>query len=414
MRFRLAAPDDYPAGLNLPWAMPLEAWPATLFVDVERGLHRNPVRFVEHDGTVYAIKELLEHAAAREYALLRALQQLDLPVVEPVGLVADRPGLPGRDDRWGLLITRFLRHSLPYRHVIARGTTEAHADQLLDALAELLVSLHLAGFFWGDCSLSNALYRLDAGRYSAYLVDAETGEIHPTLSAGQRAHDLQIAQENVAGEFMDIQAGFGLPAGLDPVVLADGLVSRYHRLWIELTREEVFAAHERYRVDARIARLNELGFDVAELDLQAIEGGQKVRLRVQVVEPGHHRRRFEALTGLDVQENQARRLLNDLEHHRAVWSGAEGRRLGDREAAHRWLEQVYGSAVASIPLQHRGKLDDAELFHQLLEHRWYLSERQRRDVPMPEVIEAYVRDVLTSPAGSLGHEVDETTKETPP
>lgn len=399
MRFRLASPDDYPAGLDLPWATPLGDWPETLFVDAESGLHRNLVRFVEHDGTLYAIKELLEHVAAREYALLRALRELDLPVVEPVGLVTERPAAKGREDPRGLLVTRFLRHSMPYRHVIASGTNEVHAGQLLDALAELLVSLHLAGFYWGDCSLSNALYRLDAGRYSAYLVDAETGAIHPSLSPGQRAHDLQIAEENVAGEFMDIAAGFGLPASLDPAALAAGLVARYERLWVELTREEVFAAHEQYRVDARIARLNELGFDVAELDLRSIEGGQQVRLRVQVVEPGHHRHRLQALTGLDVQENQARRLLNDLEHHRAVWSEAEGRRLDDRGAANRWLEQVYRPTVDAIPSGQRGKLDDAEIFHQLLEHRWYLSERQRRDVPMPEAVDAYVNDVLSALPG---------------
>jgi tRNA A-37 threonylcarbamoyl transferase component Bud32 len=394
VRFRLANPEDYPAGLNLPWAVPLEQWPAELFVDVERGLHRNPVRFVEHGGAVYAIKELLEHVAEREYTLLRALEQLSLPVVQPIGLVTDRPLRAGSTDRWGLLVTRYLRHSMPFRHVIARGATVAQAHQLLDALAELLVNLHLAGFYWGDCSLSNALFRLDAGRYSAYLVDAETGEIHATLSAGQRAHDLQIAQENVAGEFMDLRAGFGLPAELDPIELATDLVTRYENLWVELTREEVFGAQEQYRVDARIARLNQLGFDVADLDLQGIEGGHKVRLRVQVVEPGHHRRRLEALTGLDVQENQARRMLNDLEHHRAIWSGQDGRRLSEREAARRWLEEVYQPTLAAIPQAERGKLDDAELFHQLLEHRWYLSERSGCDLPLEVVADSYVREVL--------------------
>ncbi len=394
MRFRLARPDDYPSGLRLPWATSLEDWPADLFVEVERGLHRNPLRFAEHAGAIYAIKELLEHVAEREYTLLRALEQLDLPVVEPIGLVTGRPVPDGSRDRWGLLVTRFLRHSMPFRHVIARGISEAQAHQLLDALAELLVNLHLAGFYWGDCSLSNALFRLDAGRYSAYLVDAETGEIHPTLSTGQRAHDLQIAQENVAGEFMDIAAGFGLPGGLDPVELAAGLVQRYEALWIELTREEVFATNEQYRVDARIARLNDLGFDVEELDLQGIEGGHKVRLRVQVVEPGHHRRRLEALTRLDVQENQARRMLNDLEHHRAIWSGEGGRRLSEREAAQRWFEEVYQPTLAAIPEAQRGKLDDGELFHQLLEHRWYLSERKGCDLSLPEVVGSYVGEVL--------------------
>lgn len=393
MRFRLARAEEYPAGLNLPWATPLEQWPDERCTDVERGLHRNPVRFVTHEGSIYAIKELLDHVAAREYTMLRALEELSLPVVEPVGLVTERP--PRADgERRGLVVTRFLQHSMPFRHVISRGVTVQQAHQLLDALAELLVNLHLAGFFWGDCSLSNALFRLDAGRYSAYLVDAETGEMHVSLSDGQRRHDLTIAEENVTGEFMDIQAGFGLPEGLDPIDLGAGLTSRYEQLWAELTREEVFAAQEQFRVDSRIKRLNELGFDVEELDIQTIEGGHKIRLRVQVVEPGHHRRRLEALTGLDVQENQARRLLNDLDHFRAWQGGLEGRVIPEREAAKRWLEEVYRPTLAAIPTEQAVKLDPAEIFHQLLEHRWYTSERSGRDLPLAEVVPSYVQEVL--------------------
>jgi hypothetical protein len=297
----------------------------------------------------------------------------------------DRDGRRG-ESRRGLVVTRFLQHSMPFRHVISRGVTVLQAHQLLDALAELLVNLHLAGFFWGDCSLSNALFRLDAGRYSAYLVDAETGEMHVALSDGQRRHDLTIAEENVTGEFMDIQAGFGLPEGLDPIDLGAGLTSRYEQLWTELTREEVFAAQEQYRVDSRIKRLNELGFDVEELDIETIEGGHKIRLRVQVVEPGHHRRRLEALTGLDVQENQARRLLNDLDHFRAWQSELEGQAIPEDEAAQRWLEEVYRPTLAAIPPAEAAKLDPAEIFHQLLEHRWYMSERTGRDLPLAEVV----------------------------
>jgi len=393
VRFRLAKAADYPAGLNLPWALPLEEWPDDRCTEVERGLHRNPVRFAAHGGAIYAIKELLEHVAQREYALLRSLEELHLPVVEPVGLVTDRPSRPGGDPH-GLLVTRFLQHSMPFRHVISRGVTPSQAHQLLDALADLLVNLHLAGFFWGDCSLSNALFRLDAGRYSAYLVDAETGEMHQMLSVGQRRHDVSIAEENVTGEFMDLQAGFGLPDGLDPIELGSGLTLRYEQLWAELTREEVFAAQEQYRVDSRIKRLNELGFDVEELDIQTIEGGHQIRLRVQVVEPGHHRRRLERLTGLGVQENQARRLLNDLDHFRAWHSGLEGRAIPEREAAQRWLDDVYRPALAEVPPGQAGKLDEAEIFHQLLEHRWYLSERAGRDLPLAQVIPSYVDEVL--------------------
>ena len=87
---------------------------------------------------------------------------------------------------------------------------------LLNALAELLARLHLRGFFWGDCSLSNTLFRRDAGALSAYLVDAETGELHEQLSDGQRAYDIEIAQMNVVGELLDVDAEVGLPAGPRP------------------------------------------------------------------------------------------------------------------------------------------------------------------------------------------------------
>jgi len=393
VRFRLANAESYPAGLRLPWATPLEQWPDERCTDVERGLHRNPVRFASYEGAIYAIKELLEHVAEREYRLLRSLQALSLPAVEPVGLVSDRPVAAGEDPR-GLLVTRFLPHSKPFRHVISHGVSAAEAVHLLDALADLLVNLHLAGFFWGDCSLSNVLFRLDAGRYSAYLVDAETGGLHAKLTDGQRRHDLAIAEENVTGEFMDLEAGFGLPEGLDPIDQGAGLAARYEALWTELTREEVFSAQEQYRVDSRIKRVNELGFDVEELDIETIEGGHKVRLRVQVVEPGHHRRRLESLTGLDVQENQARRLLNDLDHFRAWQSRLEGATLPERDAAKRWLETVYRPTLEAIPVREAAKLDAAEIFHQLLEHRWYMSERAGGDLPLAEVVDSYVRDVL--------------------
>jgi hypothetical protein len=393
VRFRIASADTYPQGLELPWATPLADWPEELFVDVARGISRNLVRFVAHGSAVYAIKELLEPVAVREYTLLRSLGELQLPVVEPVGLVTDRvPGLP--ENRRALLVTRFLNHSLPYRYVISSGVSAAKAQQLLDSLAELLVSLHVAGFFWGDCSLSNALFRLDAGRFSAYLVDAETGELHAKLSDGQRRHDLAIAFENVAGEFLDLRAGYGLADNADPADLANALRSRYEQLWSELTREETFSAQEQFRIDSRVKRLNELGYDVQELDVQTIEGGHRLRMRVQVVEPGHHRRLFQALTGLDVQENQARRLLNDLNRFRAWHRGATGALLPDEVAAYRWLAEVYRPTLALIPKEQRGKLEDPELFHQILEHRWYMSERAGRDMPLAEVVPAYARDVL--------------------
>ena len=73
-------------------------------------------------------------------------------------------------------------------------------------MASLLVELHLVGLFWGDCSLSNLLYRWDAGLIEAIMIDGETSMLKEELSRGQRLEDLQIMIENVAGEMADIAA----------------------------------------------------------------------------------------------------------------------------------------------------------------------------------------------------------------
>jgi len=393
MRMELARDGDAIAGLGLPWATPLADCPAALLVEAPGGLSSNVVRFVQVGDRVVAIKELLEPIARREYGLLLELAARRLPVVRVAGIVTERsPGSP--EGRRALLLTRYLRHAMPFRHVMAGGSSPEHAGQLLDALADLLVELHLAGFFWGDCSLSNVLFRRDAGQYSAYLVDAETGEMHPRLSTGARRHDIDITFENVAGEFMDLQAGGQLSAGLEPVALAERLVRRYDELWAELNRVETFAADEQFRIDLRVRRLNDIGFDVKALEVRPVGAGHAVVVRAEVVEPGHHRQRVKWLTGMEAGENRARRRLNDLDRFRACRAHERGRPLEEGEAAAEWLAAVYGPTLARVPPAERAKLDDPEIFHQLLEHRWYLSERAGHDLPREEVVDAYVRDIL--------------------
>jgi hypothetical protein len=250
------------------------------------------------------------------------------------------------------------------------------------------------GFFWGDCSLSNTLFRRDAGALAAYLVDAETGEMHPKLSAGQREHDVMVAEENIAGDLLDLEAAGRLPPDLHPIETASEVRTRYEGLWSELTREEVFGPGDRYRIDARLGRLNELGYDVEELELVDTGDGYRLRLEPQVVEPGHHRRRLMALTGLDVQENQARRLLNDIAGVRCHLEQVEGRTLPESIVAYRWLAEVFEPTIAAIPPELRGRLEPAELYHQVLEHRWFLSEGAGQDVGMKEAVRSYIDDVL--------------------
>jgi tRNA A-37 threonylcarbamoyl transferase component Bud32 len=390
--FRLVSRTASPGLLELPWQEPLEEWTHDRLVEVARGIHRHVVRFVELGGSYFALKELPARLAWREYRLLTELEHEEMPVVTPIGVVADRHA-PDGEELEAVLITRYLEFSLPYRLVLARRIRPAPRDSLLDALVQTLVRLHLVGFFWGDCSLSNLLFRRDAGALSAYLVDAETGELHERLSDGQRGHDLDIAEENVIGELYDVAAELGHEVD-DPFELGAEIRKRYEGLWAELTDEEVFSADESFRVEDRLRRLNELGFDAEEVEVVRTPEGYRLRLHSRVVEPGHHRRRLLHLTGLQAQENQARRLLNDITTY-GKWLERRGEKpVSEAALAGRWLSEVFEPAVMSIPPELHGKLEAAELFHELLEHRWFLSEQAGKDVGMEAATQSYVDDVL--------------------
>ena len=380
-------PSDF---LHLPWDVPLEDWPEHRLVQLPRGISRHVVRFVVVDSVYYALKELPSRLAQREYRLLHALAQRSVPAVIPAGLVTRRG-----DDLDAMLITRHLEFSRPYRLVLAQRPSQERWDALLDALAQLLVRLHLAGFFWGDCSLSNVLFRRDAGALCAYLVDAETGAQHDVLSDGQRRHDLEIAEEHLLGEICDLAAQADEEPGERELSIGRDVATRYDALWQELTGDEEIDPTDARRVDARIRRLNELGFDVGEIELvRTGSDGYRLHLDPRVVEPGHHRRRLQRLTGLDAQENQARRLLEDIADYRSTLEQRGEPPVSELAAAARWLSDAFEPALAAIPPELRGKRAPAELYHELLVHRWLLSERAGRDVGLQTTVMSYVGGVL--------------------
>jgi hypothetical protein len=395
---RIVARPGHPDFLDLPWDRPLLEWESDRLVEVARGVHRHVVRFVDYDGALYALKELPPRIAGREYRLLRKMAEEQLPVVEAVGVV-HRGALDGASLE-DVLITRYLDYSLPYRSLFTHRRSDEGPDvgglssRLLDALAVLLVRLHLTGFFWGDCSLSNTLFRRDAGQLAAYCVDLETGEWHAQLTDGQRRTELEITELNVAGGLMDLQAQLDLPPDPDPIETAADLVRRYERLWQELTREEAIRPDERYRIEARMRRLNELGFDVDEVELVRVAEGDRLVVRTSVTEQGHHRGRLFALTGLHAQENQARSLLNDMANFRASEEQQEGRPLPEQVVAYRWLTEVFEPAIAAIPAHLRRKLEAAEAFHEIIEHKWFLSEQAGCDVGVGEAVRSYLDTVL--------------------
>jgi hypothetical protein len=392
MRFLFRPPAADATGLlALPWDQPLEQWDPALLLEVpQRGISRHVVRFVASNGHVFALKEINERLARHEYALLGEFEEEGLPTVSVLGTCVDRP-----HDQEAILVTRYLEYSMSYRWLFSSPRREYSPEQLLDTLVELLVRLHLAGVFWGDCSLSNTLFRPDAGALTAHLVDAETVERHPKLSPGQRAYDVDLARERVGAELMDLRFGGLLPEDIDPIGVADSLPPRYEALWEEVTHEEVFGVEEQqYRMAERLRRLNDLGFDVEEVELITSPQGARLKVHTRVAEPGQHRRELFRLTGLEVQEGQARRLLNDIRAYRAWLEQKSGKSVSESYAAHKWLNEIYQPVMDAIPPELAGRLAPAEVFHEVLEHRWFLSEQAQRDVGTAEAAESYLATVL--------------------
>ncbi len=379
----------HPDLLDLPWRVPLAEWRAASprVIDVPRGLSRHEVQFVSHGSAIYALKELPDTVAEREYGLLLELESRGLPAVTPAGHARVR-----RDDGEvvSVLVTRYLDGSLPYRVLFQNPGLQRYRERLLDAMAGLLVRLHLAGFYWGDCSLSNTLFLRDAGELRAVLVDAETAEHHDTLGAGPRRQDLLILEDNVAGDLSDLEMLSELPGSLDAFDTGTRIRERYEQLWAEITREELMAPGETWRIHERIRKLNALGFSVGEVELEVTGEGDRLRMRTIVTDRDYHRHAFHNLTGLIAGERQAELMLNEVRELRALLAKKLNRSVALSEAAFQWQRDRWEPATKTLgPLRARDE-DAAELYCQVLEHKWFLSEAARRDVGFDVAMRDYV------------------------
>ena len=389
----------HPDFLDLPWAEPLERWEGrcSRLVELERGISRHEVRFVQYDDSgafgdpspkAYALKQLPGHLGPREYASLRWLEDKRLPSVVPIG----HARVITEEGEASILITRFLDMALPYRTLFQSPGFERYRARLFDSIAGLLVRLHLAGFFWGDFSLSNCLFLRDAGQLQAYLVDAETSEMHESLSDGQRGHDLMLLEDNVAGELADVAAVSELPPDFDIFETGPGIRRRYEQLWSEVSRVDVVTPSEGWRIQERIRSLNKLGFSVGEIELEATGDGSRLAMRPVVTDRDFFRHLVQNLTGLVTEERQAELMANEIQEMRATLGRAAGGKLTMQNAAYRWLNERYKPMVQRLdPLVKRRIGPPAELYCQLLEHKWFLSEKAKQDVGLEAALADYIK-----------------------
>ncbi|HEY2204911.1 MAG TPA: DUF4032 domain-containing protein [Pseudonocardia sp.] len=425
LRLRVTSPGL----LALPWDRPLGDWAATEVPlrDVPVGPSRHLVRFVETDGELWALKQLPERVAVREYTVLRELERMVLPAVRPAGLVVAHTDEPGDDS--SVLVTHFLSQSWQYRRLFLRlpPNRPKHRARLLDAMATLLVELHRHGVFWGDCSLANTLFSRDGQVLQAWLVDAETSEVHPSLSVGQREYDLDILVENVAGGMMDLLARRDDPGELtDEILVAEayGVAERYRALWDVLHAEPTFSFADRYRVEGRVRQLQELGFAVDEITLLPVRepdvalgpsgrepvgggsagaggGPDRLRLKVAVGDRRFHADHVRALTGLETGEGQARILLGELHAHHAMLSRRAGADVPEVEAAADWLAHIARPGMRRAHAALGGVGSPVQAYCDLLEVRWILSERAGADVGDAVALQALARGGPTDSAARM-------------
>ena len=394
--FTITIRPGHPDFLDLDWARSVEEWDSPRLVDLPRGISRHVVRFVSYRQGIYAIKELPTALAHRDYEVLRSLESKGAPAVMSVGLIDSRAADPTAETA-AALITRYEDFSFSFRELLEGPGFGQRRNQMLDAFASLLVELHTTGCFWGDCSLSNTLCRFDAESIETIMVDAETAAMFDTLTEGQREEDLEIMIINVAGGMADIAAERGIALDDADLALGEDIAARYRGLWAELTDTPTIGSDERYLIAERVRRLNELGFDVQEIDLQPSEGGQRLQMKVRVGGRTYHRVKLKELTGVEALENQARQILDDLYYFQA--------RTHRQESNLKALTAVQWRVGEFEPMLRRMKdlgpaIDPIQAYCDLLHLRYIKSVEAGQDIGTEAAFEAWME------AGRPGYPVE--------
>lgn len=374
-----------PDFLDLPWDTPVNDWKHGRLVAMPTGVHRHPVVFVAYDEGVYAIKELTIQLADNEFRVLRTLEERSNRSARPAA-IATRDWLDPTEEGASAIITRYVNHSFPYRRLISGHGFGERRIQMLDALAGLLVELHKVGLYWGDCSLSNVLYRFDAGEIEAVMIDAETSELHTSLSDGQRRSDLEVMKENIAGEMSDIAAENGADVESADIELGVDIESRYNALWAELTTELYITRDDAYRMREQIARINDLGFSVDDIEMTPGEGGNQVRLITHVGGRTYNSDALRQRTGIDASESQAKLILSDLNSYLAKHGNLSS--TGKSVGTFKWLTSRYEILIAQIEEIWHGE-NPVQGYCDYLNHRIEMATSRGADVDPIEALESW-------------------------
>ncbi|NIS34986.1 MAG: DUF4032 domain-containing protein, partial [Actinobacteria bacterium] len=187
----------------------------------------------------------------------------------------------------------------------------------------------------------------------------------------------------------DIAASQGVDIDDADLALGEDVSARYDALWAEVKVPVVLGRDEHYRITERIRRLNEMGFEVADVELIPEAEGNRLKLDLTVGGRTFHTRQLRELTGVDASENQARQILADLRNYSAS-RGLEAASMKS-VAAIRWRVEVFEpllERLRRLPALHT--TDPIQAFCDFLHHRYLISADAGRDIPNPEAFSSWL------------------------
>jgi hypothetical protein len=178
---------------------------------------------------------------------------------------------------------------------------------------------------------------------------------------------------------------------MDPIRASQGVIARYHRIWKSLNEPQILDPKDRHAVERAMRSLQDLGFAVEEVEV-TMDGDKGVlKFSPKLVQAGYHQQRLKEILGLDAEELQAKRLLASFDRYR----GREAKSgLSSEVLARRWLTIVFDHVIDQIPLELRGRVEPAQMFHEILEHRWYLGEKAGKDLGLDFATQEYIHNIL--------------------
>ncbi len=318
--------------------------------------------------TGFAIKETSLESARREYATYLKLREKEIRTLTPVGVVERDDGTsiietqvgnqPQRHET-GFLVTELMEKVVPDSFLFRRGFTKENRRRIWDAVIDLFVEMHSGGVYWGDASLANMLIHFSheiepqlghRTKLRAVLADAETVEIHRSITDSLRMADIEFFIESMQWTEADLQASG---------IVRDSMITLEDQQFL------LQSYTDRYAVE-----LEEKYFElVTKIDVDTLLGGFDVK-------------------------GYSKLLLKHINEHKWYLSERRGSEVALVEAANDWYVEVF-RPVCKLFIQYEfsryfPEKTAARLYVEIMEHKYFMSEQAKQDVGLLAATKDYV------------------------